>query len=118
MGGYLLPKAQVPDRVENVLETFPSLKPLLERTAKLLSGGERKLLGIARCLILEPKILILDEPTAALSPNLARMILEDHVTALASAGTTILLVEQRAHQAMQISNWTYVLVAGRVAMSA
>jgi branched-chain amino acid transport system ATP-binding protein len=117
MGGYLLPKAQVAERIAYVLDTFPTLKPLLKRSGKLLSGGERKLLGIGRCLVNSPKILILDEPTAALSPILARTILEEHVTSLAQAGTTILLVEQRAHQAMQIANWCYVLVAGRVEIS-
>jgi ABC-type branched-subunit amino acid transport system ATPase component len=117
MGGYLLPKSRVSERIDHVLETFPSLKPLLKRSGKLLSGGERKLLGIGRCLISSPKILILDEPTAALSPILARAILEEHVTMLASAGVTILLVEQRAHQAMQIANWCYVLVAGRVELN-
>ncbi len=117
MGGYLLPKAEVEHRIGYVLDTFPILKPLLKRSGKLLSGGERKLLGIGRCLVSSPKILILDEPTAALSPSLARTILEDHVTALARAGTTVLLVEQRARQAMEISNWCYVLVAGRVELS-
>ena len=117
MGGYVLPKGEVPQRIDFVLDTFPSLKPLLHRAGKLLSGGERKLLGIGRCLISSPKILILDEPTAALSPILARAILDEHVTALARAGTTILLVEQRAHQAMQVSDWCYVLVGGQVAIS-
>ena len=96
MGGYLLPKAQVGERIDQVLQTFPSLGPLLKRRGKLLSGGERKLLGIGRCLISSPKLLILDEPTAGLSPILARSILDDHVTSLARAGVTILLVEQRA----------------------
>lgn len=117
MGGYVLPKRQVAERVDFVLGTFPTLAPLLNRAGKLLSGGERKLLGIGRCLISSPKILILDEPTAALSPMLAQAILNDHVTALAQSGTTILLVEQRAHQAMQVSNWCYVLVAGQVEIS-
>jgi branched-chain amino acid transport system ATP-binding protein len=97
-----------------VLQTFPSLRPLLKRRGKLLSGGERKLLGIGRCLISSPKLLVLDEPTAGLSPILARIMLEEHLTSLARAGVTILLVEQRAHQAMQIADWCYVLVAGRV----
>jgi ABC-type branched-subunit amino acid transport system ATPase component len=114
MGGYLLPKAQVGERIGQVLETFPTLRPLLKRSGKLLSGGERKLLGIARCLISSPKLVILDEPTAGLSPILARSILDDQVTSLAQAGVTILLVEQRAHQAMQIADWCYVLVSGRV----
>jgi ABC-type branched-subunit amino acid transport system ATPase component len=117
MGGYLLPKAQVGPRIDHVLETFPSLRPLLKRSGKLLSGGERKLLGIGRSLISSPKLLILDEPTAGLSPILARSMLDDHVTSLARAGVTILLVEQRAHQAMQIADWCYVLVAGRVELN-
>jgi len=117
MGGYLLPKAQVVERIDYVLQTFPSLRPLLKRSGKLLSGGERKLLGIGRSLISSPKLLILDEPTAGLSPSLARGILDDHVTSLTRAGVTILLVEQRAHQAMQIADWCYVLVAGRVELN-
>jgi len=64
-----------------------------------MTGWER--LGIGRCLISSPKLLILDEPTATLSPILARSILDDHVTSIARAGVTILLVEQRAYQAMQ-----------------
>jgi branched-chain amino acid transport system ATP-binding protein len=114
MGGYLLRKAQVAERIDQVLQTFPALRPLLKRRGKLLSGGERKLLGIGRCLISSPKLLVLDEPTAGLSPILARTMLEEHLTSLARAGVTILLVEQRAHQAMQIADWCYVLVAGRV----
>ncbi len=117
MGGYLLPKAQVGARIDYVLQTFPTLSPLLKRSGKLLSGGERKLLGIGRSLISSPKLLILDEPTAGLSPILARNMLDDHITSLARAGVTILLVEQRARQAMQIADWCYVLVAGRVELS-
>jgi branched-chain amino acid transport system ATP-binding protein len=117
MGGYLLPKAQVGARIEEVLDIFPTLRPLLKRSGKLLSGGERKLLGIGRSLISSPKLLILDEPTAGLSPILARSMLDDHITSLARAGVTILLVEQRARQAMQIADWCYVLVAGRVELN-
>jgi ABC-type branched-subunit amino acid transport system ATPase component len=117
IGGYLLPKAQVGERIDYVLQTLPALRPLLKRRGKLLSGGERKLLGIGRCLISSPKLVILDEPTAGLSPILARGILDDHVTSLARAGVTILLVEQRAYQAMQIADWCYVLVAGRVELN-
>ncbi len=117
MGGYLLPKARVGERIDYVLQTFPTLQPLLKRSGKLLSGGERKLLGIGRSLISSPKLLILDEPTAGLSPILARSMLDDHVTSLARAGVTILLVEQRAHQAMQVADWCYVMVAGRVELN-
>jgi branched-chain amino acid transport system ATP-binding protein len=117
LGGYLLPKARVDQRIDEVLAIFPTLQPLLKRTARLLSGGERKLLAIARCLMLEPKVMVLDEPTANLSPGLARAILHEHVAALARAGTSILLVEQKAIDAMQIAQWCYVLVAGRVEIS-
>ena len=80
-----------------------------------MTGWER--LGIGRCLISSPKLLILDEPTATLSPILARSILDDHVTSIARVGVTILLVEQRAYQAMQSADWCYVLVAGRVELN-
>src|ERR1700756_1028265 len=63
MGGYLLPKAQVTERIDHVLETFPILRPLLKRRGKLLSGGERKLLGIGPCPISSPKLVVLDGPT-------------------------------------------------------
>src|SRR3984885_5523313 len=99
MGGYLLPKAQVGDRIDHVLQTFPALRPLLKRRGKLLRGGERNLLRIGRCLSSSPQLALLDEPTAGLSPILAPGMLGAHVPPLARAGVTILLVEQRAHQA-------------------
>jgi len=112
MGGYLLPKAQVGERIDHVLQTFPSLRPLLKRRGKLLSGGERKLLGIGRCLISSPKLLILDEPTAGLSPILARGILDDHVTSLARAGVTILLVEHDMDFVMNLVDRVVVMDFG------
>jgi branched-chain amino acid transport system ATP-binding protein len=71
MGGYLLTGAQVRTRVAEVGDVFPQLPPMLKRRADKLSGGERKMLAIARVLMLDPKVLILDEPTANLSPKLA-----------------------------------------------
>src|SRR5665213_1088847 len=79
MGGYLLTKAEVPTRVEAVLEVFPALKKMLKRTASKLSGGERKMLAMARVLMLQPRILVLDEPTSNLSSELSRVLLEEHV---------------------------------------
>src|SRR4029077_3895761 len=75
-------------------------------------GGERKMLAIARVLMLDPKVLILDEPTANLSPKLADALLREHVQRLAGTGKAVLLVEQRARAALQIADWTSVLVSG------
>ena len=112
MGGYLLNGAQIRARVGEVGNVFPQLPPLLKRRADKLSGGERKMLAIARVLMLDPKVLILDEPTANLSPKLADALLHEHVQRLAGAGKAVLLVEQRARAALQIADWTSVLVSG------
>ncbi len=112
MGGYLLTTAQVRARVAEVGGVFPQLPPMLKRRADKLSGGERKMLAIARVLMLDPKVLILDEPTANLSPKLADSLLREHVQRLAGAGKAVLLVEQRARAALQIADWTSVLVSG------
>src|SRR5438128_6968708 len=96
MGGYLLSPAQVRARVVEVGAVFPQLPPMLRRRADKLSGGERKMLAIARVLMLDPQVLILDEPTANLSPKLADALLREHVRRLAGLGKAVLLVEQRA----------------------
>jgi ABC-type branched-subunit amino acid transport system ATPase component len=112
MGGYLLPTRGIRARVEEVGAVFPALPPMLKRRADKLSGGERKMLAIARVLMLDPEVLILDEPTANLSPRLADSLLREHVIRLAEAGKAVLVVEQRARAAMQIADWTSVLVSG------
>jgi ABC-type branched-subunit amino acid transport system ATPase component len=113
MGGYLLSNAKIRARVGEVGDVFPQLPPLLKRRADKLSGGERKMLAIARVLMLDPKVLILDEPTANLSPKLADSLLSEHVKRLAGVGKAVLLVEQRARAALQIADWTSVLVSGQ-----
>jgi ABC-type branched-subunit amino acid transport system ATPase component len=70
------------------------------------------MLAIARVLMLDPKVLILDEPTANLSPKLADTLLRDHVRRLANLGKAVLLVEQRARAAMEVATWMIVLVSG------
>ncbi len=112
MGGYLLQPSRVRSRVDEVGQVFPALLPMLKRRADKLSGGERKMLAIARVLMLDPKVLILDEPTANLSPKLADSLLREHVQGLAGGGKAVLLVEQRARAAMQIASWAAVLVSG------
>jgi ABC-type branched-subunit amino acid transport system ATPase component len=114
LGGYLCRRRAIPERVEQVYQLFPALREMESRTAGKLSGGERKMLALGRALMSEPSVLILDEPTANLSPELSDRVLEDHVKGLARRNVAILLVEQKARQAMAISDRTYVLVAGKV----
>jgi ABC-type branched-subunit amino acid transport system ATPase component len=112
MGGYLLPVPKIRERIAEVTRVFPALAPMLKRRADKLSGGERKMLAIARVLMLDPAVLILDEPTANLSPKLADSLLHDHIRRLANLGKAILLVEQRARAALEVAAWTLVLVSG------
>lgn len=117
MGGYTLPRREVADRMKEVFELIPMLQPLATRLASKLSGGERKLLAFGRALMMRPTFLLLDEPTANLSPDLAKTMLREHVARLAAHGVGILLVEQRASEALEIASRAYVLVSGRVSMS-
>lgn len=117
MGGYLLRSAQVRERVDHVVSVFPRLGSMLTRPAGKLSGGERKMLAMARVLMLEPAVFLLDEPTANLAPAIARSLLDEHVRRLAAAGAAVLIVEQRARAVLAISDHTYVLAGGEVRMS-
>jgi len=118
MGGYLFNRAEREERMERALEVFPQLKPRLNRYVETLSGGERKMTAIARVLMLDPSVLILDEPTAGLSPELSRAVLESQVRMLGDLGKAVLLVEQKAVAALGVSDWAYMLVRGEVVMSA
>ena len=116
MGGYLLPPRDVRARIDHVVGVFPRLGTMLSRLAGKLSGGERKMLAMGRVLMLDPAVVLLDEPTANLAPAIARSLLEDHVRGLASNGASVLVVEQRARAVLAISDRTYVLAGGEVRM--
>lgn len=118
MGGYLLPRAERAERIEQVLAIFPPLRARLNSYLATMSGGERKMTAIGRALMLSPKVLVLDEPTAGLSPALTEAVLRDQVRTLADHGHAVLLVEQRAQAALNLADHAYVLVAGEVAMAA
>ena len=94
MGGYLLKDSQIPGRMKDVSDVFPALAPMMRRRADKLSGGERKMLAIARVLMLDPQVLILDEPTANLAPQLAERLLREQVKGLGAMGKAGLLVER------------------------
>ena len=117
LGGYLCSRRVLQSRVDEVFGLFPALRPLEGRAAGKLSGGERKMLALGRALMAAPSVLILDEPTASLSPELSDRVLEEHVRGLARRDVAVLLVEQKARQAMAVSDWTYVLVAGKVQLA-
>jgi len=114
MGAFLVSRRQVRERAETVLEAFPPLRPLLRREVGRLSGGERRLVAIGRALMPMPQVLLLDEPTANLSPGNARRVLTEYVTQVVAGGTGVLLVEQRAKEALEVANHALVLSGGRV----
>jgi branched-chain amino acid transport system ATP-binding protein len=118
MGGYLLGKADRTARIEEVLAIFPALRSKLNRSVGTMSGGERKMTAIARALMLSPRVLVLDEPTAGLSAVLTESVLAGQVRALADRGHAVLLVEQKAQAALRLADTASVLVRGQVVMSA
>jgi len=111
MGGYLV-RAECKARVEAQLERFPLLKPRLKHKAGNLSGGQRQVLAMAIALMTQPQVLLLDEPTAGLSPAAADEVF-DLIRDLAGQGLAILMVEQNALLALEYGTRGLVLVAGR-----
>lgn len=118
MGGYMLARNETAGRIEEILETFPLLKPLLHRHVHKLSGGEQKLVAIGRVMMVRPTVYLLDEPTSGLADRLARELLEQHVAGIARSGAAVMLVEQKALAALDTADWGYLLVAGELQMSA
>jgi ABC-type branched-subunit amino acid transport system ATPase component len=117
IGGYTQPRGEVASRVEEVLALYPALGAMSNRQAGYLSGGERKQLAMARVLMRRPTLLVLDEPTAGLAPQLAHELLTEHITRLVSGGVAVLLVEQHAYEALAISHWAYVMAGGQVRLA-
>ena len=117
MGGYLVPAPERSRRIEEVFDMFPLLGERRDQRADNLSGGERKMLAIGRVSMTRPAVLLLDEPTANLSPRAAHELLNTHVRNIVSSGVAVLLVEQRAMEALAVSDNVYVMVAGSIAAS-
>ena len=117
MGAYLLrDHALITKNRDYVFSIFPRLSERLKQTAGTLSGGEQQMLAIGRALMGSPKFLMLDEPSLGIAPRLISTIFEKIVEINKVHGITILLVEQNANLALEISTYAYVLETGRVAM--
>ena len=117
MGGFLInDKAILEERLESVYHRFPVLQDRSRQLAGTLSGGEQQMLAISRALMLQPKLLLLDEPSLGLSPLLVQEIF-DTIEELHRSGVTILLVEQNINQALRIADYGYVLTSGKIFLS-
>ena len=101
---------------ETALSLFPILRERLQQPGRTLSGGEQQMLAIARALMAEPKILLLDEPSLGLSPKISQTIFAT-IDRLRTTGVSILLVEQNAHAALKLADRAYVLETGKLSHS-
>ncbi|MGP3790367.1 ABC transporter ATP-binding protein [Pseudomonas sp. B392_1p] len=113
MGAYYLAKQDYQQQLDRVLELFPRLKERFTQRGGTMSGGEQQMLAIARALMSQPKLLLLDEPSLGLAPIIIQQIFEI-IEQLRSAGVTIFLVEQNANQALKLADRGYVLENGRI----
>jgi branched-chain amino acid transport system ATP-binding protein len=118
MGGYLINDAKViRERLEGALQAFPICRSRSGERAGSLSGGEQKQVELARTLILDPTLILLDEPSIGLDPKSRRIVFES-IRSLSSSGRTILLVEQNARSGLAASDFGAVLESGRVRLEA
>lgn len=117
IAAYTVDKEEVKDRIDAALDAFPELRAFMKRKAGTLSGGERQMLAMATALVRKANVLMLDEPTAQLSPKFAEIIFDRILKLRDDLKLTILLVEQNVQRALEISDNAYLLVSGRVAFN-
>jgi ABC-type branched-subunit amino acid transport system ATPase component len=113
MGGYTLTAERLGERIEAMLTRFPRLKERRKQKAGSLSGGERQMLAIARGLMPDPELLMLDEPSLGLAPLVVASVFEE-VAYINQQGMTVFLVEQNARRALAIAQRAYVLELGQI----
>ena len=111
MGGFVDPKGSA-RRIEQAFARFPMLAERRRVQARSLSGGERQVLAMAMALMVDPRLLLLDEPSVGLSPLAAQRLFDD-IVAIHRAGVSIAMVEQNAREALTVADRAYILVDGR-----
>jgi neutral amino acid transport system ATP-binding protein len=111
MGGYAR-RGSVKEKAAELCDLFPDLKPALNRQARVLSGGQRTMLALARGLMLDPVVLMLDEPTAGLAPRLVDAVWEQ-VLKVRQLKVAVVIVEQNTRRTLRSADWAHVLVLGR-----
>jgi branched-chain amino acid transport system ATP-binding protein len=118
MGGYLMPEArQAKVAAKRVLEKYPRLAARRRHQARVLSGGERRLLEISRALVMDPDVLLVDEPSIGLEPRFIDMVFEILHDLQHVEGKTIVMVEQNAKKGLEFADIGYVLVSGEIAIA-
>jgi ABC-type branched-subunit amino acid transport system ATPase component len=111
MGGYSR-KSGVRDRIDQLFKLFPDLAASSHRKASTLSGGQRTMLALARGLMVDPAVLILDEPSAGLAPKFQGLIW-DRIEEIRATGVAVLVIEQNTRETLRHAQWAYVLVLGQ-----
>ena len=117
VGGHFLAKADCVQRMEQLCNLYPILLRKFTAPAASLSGGERQILALARALMPSPKMLLLDEPSAGLSPKVLQEVFDAIAEVRTKENVTILMVEQNAMEAMRMSDRAYILSMGTVALT-
>jgi branched-chain amino acid transport system ATP-binding protein len=118
LGGITLPsKTLLSQGIERALDLFPALKPKLRQRAGTLSGGEKQMLALSNALVLSPRLLLLDEPSLGLAPQLVSQTLKRIKEISTNSGTAVLIVEQKVREVLKIADCVYVLRNGRVSFS-
>jgi branched-chain amino acid transport system ATP-binding protein len=116
MGGYLKSRGEVSEALDRVYSLFPRLKERRGFTAGYLSGGEQQMAAIGRAMLSRPKLLLLDEPSLGLAPQIIEQIFEIIVSLNRDEGLSILLVEQNAALALRVASYAYIVENGRVVL--